>query len=421
MAHINHIRNIDHLNRLTIGDVINSSYPNSFAAFCGGQAQRNLIGLHKIGRVFGRIGIIILHNDPLFESQLGLIYELNPSLGTSGSPRMFIANQVDSTGTIVSYYDPLYGLNQSGILDILTPHANSRSPLENNRLRSIITDYLSIMEYQFRKNPIPFGNYPYTLDLLYDLTAMPYSELQKRVISFLPDNLRVPISGRLSADGSQQIAYNAVLSFAQSMKQFLWTKRGFSNHTRLSVVDVGKSRQLISIYIPESRSDVLEYIAIELQQLNNLQIPYLVIENGINLNASQKLKSIFMTEHNILPYFTGILAENTSTVIDQKNNTNDLASLFSQVQEMFVFSCSSTLAAQPFSDGIGNYYRRVEDQHNDTRREPFHIFTSHGQGNVQREITQRIVDPEELTSMANGCLLYGKNYPVPVLVDNFIL
>lgn len=421
MAHINHIRNIDHLTRLSIEDVINNSYPNSFGAFCGRQAQRNLIGLHKISRVFGRIGIILLHNDPLFESQLSQIYELNPSLRTGNSPHMFIANSVDSTGTITSYYDPLYGLTQSGILDILAPRMNARSPLENNRLRSIISDYLSIMEYQFRKNPVPFGNYPYTLDLLYDLTSMPYSELQKRVISFLPDALRMSISGRLSAEGSQQNAYNAVLSFAQSLNEFLWTKRGFSNHTRLSIVDVGKSRQLISIYIPESRSDVLEYIATELQQLNNLQIPYLVVENGLNLNANQKLKNIFMAEHNALPYFTGILAENTSTIIDHNNNTNDLASLFSQIQEMFVFSCSSTLAAQPFSDGIGNYYRRVEDQHNDTRREPFHIFSSHGQGNVEREITQRTVDPEELTSMTNGCLLYGKNYPIPVLVDNFIL
>lgn len=421
MAHINHIRNINHLARLAIADVINNSYPNSFGAFCGRQAQRNLVGLHKISRVFGRIGIIILHNNPLFESQLGQIYELNHSLSEKNSPHMFIANQVDSSKKIISYYDPLYGLTQSAVLDILSPRTNSSSPLENNKLRSTISDYLSIMEHQFRKNPVPFGNYPYTLDLLYDLTSMPYNELQKRVISFLPDDLRAPISGRLSADGSQQNAYNAVLSFAQSINESLWTKRGFSNHTKLSIVDVGKSKQLISIYIPGSRSDVLEYIATELQQLNNLQVPYLVIENGINLNASAKLKSIFMTEHSAIPYFTGILAEDTSTIVDQSNNTNDLISLFSQVQEMFVFSCSSTLAAQPFSDGIGNYYRRVEDQHNDTRREPFHFFSSHGQGNVQRESTQRIVDPEELTVMANGCLLYGTNYPVPVLVDNFIL
>lgn len=420
MAHINHIRNIDHLAILTIGDVINNSYPNSFGAFCGRKAQRNLIGLHKISQVFGRIGIIILHNDPLFENQLSQIYELNSSLDIDNSPRMFIANQVDSNG-IISYYDPLYGLTQSAVLDVLAPRVNSRSPLEYNRLRSILSDYLSIMEHQFMKNPGPFGSYPYTLDLLYDLVSMPYSELQKRVISFLPDNLRSAINARLSADGSQQNAYNAVLSFAQSMNEFLWTRRGFLNHTRLSIVDIGKSRQLISIYIPESRADVLEYIATELQQLNNLQIPYLVIENGIDLNVNQKLKNIFMKEHNSLSYFTGILAENTSTVIDQSNNTNDLASLFSQVQEMFVFSCSSTLAAQPFSDGIGHYYRRIEEQHNDTHREPFHIFRSHGKGNVQRQILQRIVDPEELTAMTNGCLLYGKYYPIPVLVDNFVL
>ncbi len=421
MAHINHIRTIDHLYRLSIGDVINNSYPNSFGAFCGRQSQRDLVGLHKISRMLGRIGIIILHNDPLFESQLNRVYDLNPSLDKDATPGMFIANQINSNGTITSYYDPLYGLTQSAVLDVLAPRANARSPLENNRLRSILSDYLSIIEYQFKKNPVPFGDYPYTLDLLYDLVSMPYSELQKRVIAYLPDNLKIPINGRLSAEGSQQIAYNAVLSFAQSMNEFLWTKRNFSKHTGLSIVDAGRKGKLLSIYIPNSRPDVLEYIATELQQLNNLQIPYLVIENGLNLNACQKLKSIFMTEHSVLPYYTGIIAENTSTIIDQNNNTNDLAALFSQVQEMFIFSCSSTLAAQPFSEGIGNYYRRVEDQHIDTHREPFHIFSSHGQGNIQREITQRIIDPEELTAMINGCLLYGKNYPIPVLVDNFIL
>ncbi len=421
MAHINHIRSIDHLPRLTIKDVINNNHPNSFGAFCGLQMQRNLTGLHEISRVFGKLGIIILHNDPIFESQLGHIYELNPSLDRKNGSRMYIANQVDYTGSIISYYDPLYGLSQSAVLDVLSPRTGSRSPLESNRLRSILSDYLSIMEYQYRKNPAPFGDYPYTLDLLYELTEMPYAELQKRVISFLPDDLRIPMNARLSAEGSQQNAYNAVLSFAQSMNEFLWTRRQFSEHTRLSIVDTAKKRQLVSIYIPDSRSDVLEYIATELQQLNNLQIPYLVIENGLNLNANQRLKNIFMTEHSALPYFTGILSENTSTIVDQSNSTNDLAALFSQTQEMFVFSCSSTLAAQPFSDGIGNYYRRVEDRHNDIHREPFHIFSSHGQGNVQREITQKIIDPEELTAMINGCLLYGKNYPIPVLVDNFIL
>jgi hypothetical protein len=419
MLHINHIRNIQYFSSLTVDDVINNNIPNSFGTFCGSKSQRNRIGLHKISRVFGNIGIIILHNDSIFEHQLSHIYKLNPNLSTNNSPHMFIANQINPTGEITSYYDPLYGLTESYVLDVLAPQINSGNVLENNRLRSVLSDYLSIMEYQFRKDPVPFGDYPYNLDLLYDLTLMSYSELQKRVISFLPDNLKISMSGRLSADGLQQSAYNAVLSFAQAMKKFLWTKRKSPNHTKLSIIDVVKKRQLISIYIPESQPDVLEYISIELQQLNNLQIPYLVIENGINLNSNQKLKNIFMTEHGSLPYFTGILAENTSTVIDQRNNATDLASLFSQFHEIFVFSCSSILAAQPFSEGIGNYYRKVKDHHIDTHREPFHFFSSHSQGNVQHEIIQRIVNPEELTAMTNGCLLCGKNYPTPVLVGNF--
>ena len=418
MAHINHMRIIDHLSTLNVRDVFNNSSPNSFGVFCGRQQQRNLIGLYEISRVLGRMGIIILHNEPIFESELVQVYDLNGSTQSRNDINMYIANQISSNGTRVSFYDPLYGLPQREILDVLTP--GSSNTFESNRLRSIISDYLSIMDFLFQINPSVSGNYPYTLDLLYELTSMPYKTLQSEVLSHLPDNLKMSISGRLSAEGSQQIAYQAVLSFSQSLNGFLWTKRDFRAHTKLSIVEAAKTKQLISIYLPESRSDILEYIATELQYLNSINIPYLVIENGLNLNASQKLKNIFFSEHSSLPHYTGVIAENTSNIIDQSNSTNDLAALFGQTQELYVFSCSSTMAAQPFSDGIGNYYRKVEDQHYDYHREPFHIFSSHSQGNLKREISQKMIDPEELTNMGNGCLLYGKNYPIPVLIDNFM-
>ena len=84
-------------------------------------------------------------------------------------------------------------------------------------------------------------------------------------------------------------------------------------------------------------------------------------------------------------------------------------------------ACSSTLAAAPFSAGIGQYYRQVTERHMDKHREPFRIFSSHGHGMAQREVQQAVVNPEELTRLGDGCLLYGKNHPIPILIQHFTL
>lgn len=427
MAHINHIRMLDHMKRLSIEDAIDHSFHTNFAAFCGSPYQRNRIGMYETSAFCGNIGIVLLHNDPQIDLTLQQIYELRPDLTRHSSNfRMVIANQTNYNNSIESYYDPFYGLGETAILDALAPiRPDMRSTGEVQLLRSILSDYLSIMDYQFRKfsndrsNPSPFGDYPYNLDLLLELTRMPYQTLFNSVLKFLPSGLRDELAGRLSAEGSQSKAYYAVFSFASVLRSFLWTERGFAQHSRISIISEVRNRNLISIRIADPKADILDYIALELQQLNNAQTPYLLLESGIDLNNSPKLKRFFLADHGMLPYYTGILADNISSVISQNDNNSELSELFSQTQEIFVFSCSSIMAAQPFSDGIGNYYRQLEDQHTDYHHGPFQFFGSHSYGNVQREVAQRTINPEELTSLGTGCLLCGRNYPIPVLVDRF--
>ena len=140
--------------------------------------------------------------------------------------------------------------------------------------------------------------------------------------------------------------------------------------------------------MPGSRKETLDYLAAEFKALNDRNISYLLITSNIAISESPEFQKLFLNEHSALPYSTGILSEDISSIISSGSTTNNtaLSSFFSQTQDIFVFSCSSTLAAAPFSDGIGNYYRQVSEQHNETHREPFHIFSSHGYGSAQREI-----------------------------------
>lgn len=417
MAHINHSRRIRHLQTLSAREAAASSQRSSFAAFCGVSQQRILIGLYKIRQFCGVTGGILLHNDPQLERRLGELYAIDGNNGRNF--RVFLANQAGPQG-VESFYDPLYGFSDNAILDLLAPlQQSSPAAAELRTLRSALADYLTIMRLRFEQDPGPFGDYPYNLDLLLELTKMPYAVLWNRVLAWLPNAAREELASRLSAEGVQQMSYNAVLSFAQQLGSFLWTQRGFAGHSCLSAISAVRGGNFISIYIPESRADVLDFLAAELQQLNNTRTPYLLVESGLNLNASPRLKQLFLAEHRELPYCTGILAEDTSGITSGELDRNDLTALFSQTQEIFIFACSSTMAAQPFSDGIGTYYRLAQEHHTDTMREPLRLFSSHGSGTVQHEMLQHTVTAEELTNLDMGCLLYGRNYPVPIIVDRF--
>lgn len=422
MAHINHYRQVNNIQRLSIHEAISPRSSNdSFGAFGGYKNQRDLIGLYEISRNIGSKGIVLIHNDPNFESRLSELYTINPSIRQRRvAPQMYLAN---SNGSQNSFYDPLYGLSSSDVLDVIAPiPPDSHTLSEVHSVRSSLADYLEIINYQFKKNNNTFGKYPYNLDLLYEITSMSFMELNRNILAYLPAQQFDNLTRRLSAPEAQQRAFNAVRSFSLSLEKCLWKYKGFSKHSKLSIIDTVLSRNLISIYVPGSRKETLDYLAAEFKALNDRNISYLLITSNIAISESPEFQKLFLNEHSALPYSTGILSEDISSIISSGSTTNNtaLSSFFSQTQDIFVFSCSSTLAAAPFSDGIGNYYRQVSEQHNETHREPFHIFSSHGYGSAQREIQQAIINPEELTSLGDGCLIYGSNHEIPILAKHFI-
>lgn len=427
MAHINHYRQVNNIQRLSIHEAISPRSTNdSFGAFGGYKNQRDIIGLYEISRNIGSKGIALIHNDPNFESRLSELYTINPAVfQRRATLQMYLAN---SNGSQNSFYDPLYGLSSSDVLDVIAPIPHdSRTLSEVQSVRSALADYLEIISYQFKKNNNAFGNYPYNLDLLYEITSMSFTELNRNILAYLPTQQFDNLTRRLSAPEAQQRAFNAVRSFSLALEKCLWKYKGFSKHSKLSIIDTVLSRNLISIYVPGSRKETLDYLAAEFKALNDRNIPYLLVTSNITIGESPEFQKLFLNEHSALPYSTGILSEDISSIIGTGSTANNsvsnntaLSSFFTQTQEIFVFSCSSTLAATPFSDGIGNYYRQVSEQHNEIHREPFHIFSSHGYGSAQREVQQAIINPEELTSLGDGCLIYGSNHAIPILANHFI-
>lgn len=415
MAHLNYIRGIDYQNNISLPQFLPAIFTNnSFSAFCGTSWQRSQIGLFAMGRCCARRGVILLHNTPQLENTLNRIYDFYPNLRTSQGFSMYLANP---NGTPTSYYDPLYGLSEEEILNCILPFHQQDYSGTAYSVRSNLSGYLQIMRYQYQKNPAPFGSSPYNLDLLLDLTRMSYSDLEKTVLNYLPQAQRIDLTGRLSRPGAQQSVFDAVYSFSASLGTFLWNYKGFASHSRLNIIQAAKNRQFISVYVPESRPEILDYLAVELQSLINHQIPFLCVESGILLNNSKRLKQIFFNDHSDLNYSTGILADNTNGIL---SSPDELASLLNQHQETVLFSCGNADIARPFSNLMGTYLRHVHEYHTDRHRQPFHLFSSHGRGTVIHEQQQENISPEELTSLGDGCILMGTNFAYPVYTQHFI-
>ena len=273
MAHIHHFRTLEQVQRRSLQEVRSDRHAAAnFAAFCGGRQQREAVGLHEMERCCGKRGVVLIHNDPQLEGHLGRIYDRNPLLRRLPAQfQMYLANP---NGAANAFYDPLYGLSASYVLDILCPVSDDGFRSETQAVRSALSDYLELLRFQCSKHPTPFGASPYNLDLLLELTRMPYSDLERNVLAFLPQPLSGQLMGRLSQSGSQQKAFHAVRAFAQAMNKCLWTPRGFAGHTKLSIIQAVREKCLISIYVPGSRSESLDYLAVELQALNDQNAPY---------------------------------------------------------------------------------------------------------------------------------------------------
>lgn len=415
MAHINRTRTIKELSRSSFSEFIPGDVQSdSFAAFGGNPVQRMHIALNEIDRYTGTCGIVILHNDPLFE------YELSRHFENSGPLQPIFPNH---TSDAVYYYDPLYGLSASEVLDALVPMRDdyfNRSDVLS--LRSIFSDYLTIMYTEFQKDPALFDQHPYNLDLLYDLCSMSYPELDEKVLAFLPQEAAAPLRIRLSAPGVQQRAYDAVRSFAFSLSNGLWSRRSFSQHTRLSLKQTVADRGLISIYVPNSDREILNYLCTELNSLNKSSQKYLLVTSGIFLQNCPDLHSLYIREHRTLPYCTGLLADDLSCLIaGVQNESSVLSSFFSQTQDIFVFACASSYAARPFCDAIGSYYRSVREKSTGISSRPLHLLSGRNDSISLRETRQDIINPEELVNLGSGCLIMGSSYALPYLVHRFIL
>lgn len=411
MNHINYERRVALRNRLTLDQLFPSRYVSgNFAVLCGDHGQRREIALQALRQYVGKVGIIFIHNDPMLSSDLRTLVENQHGTNLHyANPDLYTQRN----------YDPLYGLSEARVLEALVPYsADSAHYQDMTVLRSHLQDYLSIMKYQFNQSRRYFGDYPYNLDLLMQLAQMPYPDLKTEVLDYLPDTMRRYLEASLAKDSVQYNVMAVLRNFATMAEEHLWTPTNAAAHSRLSIVSVVRRGDIISVRVPNSDPTLMNYIDLELEELNHNATSYLLVESGLNLHSSRKIASRFLGEHSHLNYRTGIVTQSPASILSA--DSDDLSNLFSEYQEIVVLACSSKTEAELFSSSMGSYYRIVSSQVRNTSRRMFSLFPTHTNGVERHEVEERNIRPEEILNLSDGALLLGQNHDDPVIVSHLV-
>jgi hypothetical protein len=272
------------------------------------------------------------------------------------------------------------------------------------------------MAYQFEQDPKWFGAYPYNLDLLTQLVYMPYPQLKRDVLSYLPSYMQTDLDGRLSKESVQSSVMAALRNFATMAKRQFWTPANWANHSRISIVSAVSQKDILSIYVPGSDPAMLDYLELELEELTHNNIPYLLVESGLNIHNSPKIANRFLSEHSQLNYRTGIVTQSSSSIL--RTEGDELANLLAEYQEIVVLACSGKPEAERFSAAMDTYFRIVTSTTRNTARRMFSILPTHTRGTERHEVEERNVRANELENLGDGAVLWGKNHPYPVIVDH---
>lgn len=381
-------KNIEKHLTLNASRIIDPRSPgNSFMAVGGNDSQRLSILTRAIDRVRGKAGIVVLNASNAYERDLNQRYPDAEYIGWN--------NRI---------YDPLYMCDEKTVLDMITPQNGNSS-----QLRSDIAAYLDIMKYHFGKDLDMFGSSPFNLDLLIDLSRMPFPMLEKEVLDHIPYELSGYLVSRLSNHNTQQAVYEAVTGFADGYGM-VYEYNGFQGHSHLSVSSCIADNRMIVITVSPYEKELLNNIGLELKGLIRCGVPFALFEVGMDLSDCGILKDLFVYDHSSMNYVTGIIADSLLQTV----RMDDAYRALSTHKEAVFFATSNYEDARLISEMCGIYYRNVRDKHYDGIHEVLPFLSIRGHGTNLHEVETRNILPEEIMRLKQGCLAFLPDRSLPL-------
>lgn len=406
MSHINYVRRIHQVAHIRLDEYFTSDVNSgNFSVFCGDSVSRNMAAIRGLTRACGKKGVVIIHNDTALEDRLGLIRTL-----CTGQYSIFSVN-----GQGQRQYDPLYGLEETDILDLIIPFetAGAAAP-QLVQARACLSDYLRIMRWQYQQGNPSMHQSPYNLDLLISLASMSAMDLENRVLAYMPDQIKHELSSRMSRQGVQQSVWYMISNFASKMSAYFWTRQeNWKRHSTLSIVSAVQNGDVISVRIPDSEHELLRCCSIELQSLLRREIPFLVLFVNIRIIGNSTIENIIFNPTNKCAF--GLVSPTVNTSI----GNDRIGDVLNTSNQVVVLPCGSIEDATVFSNAMGSYYRIIRPIDRSRERRAFHIIPTLTRHRGYQETETHNIRPEELLN--GSCLLCGADDDAPYLVKSLDL
>lgn len=375
----------------------------SFGAFCGNPSQRSSVVLRGMRSALGRMGVVLLHADLKLEaaaaslcSQLGIPMV---RVGASG------AAQRQAGG-----YDPLYGLDRSGVLRAL-------GVADDHSAAGYVGYYLTILDTLYRMSPGRFGRYAYSLGALLRLSSLPVVNLQTNVLQAFSSALSQDLVQSITMPGVQMDVYSRVSALAQRLSGTLCpvlAQPGMSLPTpTTSLVALSTMCAVTSVYLPSGDVGTLDYLDVELDYLVRSRVPFMLVLSGIDVAGTDMRQRLISEQGAGQSYAVGVASSNPLSLM---HDQQDVAALFAKLNRIVVFPCTTSQVAESVSSIFGTYDHVVRDRNVGVSRGHGWLFGTYSEGYAEHTVKEQNVRPEDLMGTDRGALVVWEGDPA--LVDH---
>lgn len=362
---------------------------SNLAVFGGNILQRTAVVEQGIARCFGKMGIVVIHNNSMLEKELMGFRDIYPEIfhNCRSTGACFI-----NSGNLC--YEPLFGLDRNRALEVIYPELSTDSPmyLQQHLCADALRKYFEI--FQYKKVPVNLD------DLLY-LTNLDIDVLESKELRELPPEAAADILAVLVQENIMRQVRADVNHFADRMDGRIWSRN--RKALPVSIIEAVKRRALISVRISSANPAVMDYLSSELNYLMDHNAAFLLVIDSVNIGNSI-MKSIAASSGD---GFSTVLAGNSiSDLFDASREDGDNA-LF-KAAKIILFQCANAAMAKQYSELIGNYLRQFTSISDNQSRGAFDLFSGHGKGKSITEQDYARIRPEELVHLGNGAVLINQ-------------
>ena len=381
-----------------LSQVIPDGMRLSVGAFCGSGTQRAATLLRGMAPALGSLGVLVIHSDLDLERALAEVCKrVRVPMALLGAP---------TPSRAARPYDPLHGLDRSGVLKALGVEGDSTASAR-------VGYYLAILDALFLIGGDRFGGYPYSLQALLAFSSLTPSELERRVLAPFSHVIEPSVARSIVAAGVQEDVYTRAFALAQQLRGTLRPSVG-SDVRRAgpaaSAAALVREQAVASVYLASADPTTLGYLDAEVDCLVRVGVPFVLAVSNLSLAEAPGLLRHVLEAGD--EYRVAVASDDPRAFVGEKD---DLATLFARLDRVVVYPCANASIAQSVSEVFGTYERVVQERSTGTYRGFGQLFATHSRGMSERLVEEPLVRSEDLVVRDGRALVTGIGSGGPIL------